>query len=67
MMNSTALSAECNTGRIGKTHVLEASKEETRAVARTEHDELGETVFYDLSPVHMSLYYAAFDPDMNIS
>lgn len=63
-MNSTALSVALTSRRIRKLRVLEAKKEETRGTVGTEHDELGETVFYELSPIHMALYYA-FDPEMN--
>lgn len=66
-MNSTALSAEFNTRGIRKLRVLETRKEDTRGIAGIEHHELGETVFYELSPIHMALYYAAFDPDTDIS
>ncbi|MBP1156445.1 MULTISPECIES: hypothetical protein [unclassified Paenibacillus] len=65
-MNSTALSVEFKSRQIRKLRVLESKKDETRGTVSTEHDELGETVFYELSPIHMALYYA-FDPEMDIS
>jgi hypothetical protein len=37
----------------------------TAAVAQTEHEECGNSSFYPLSPVHMSLYYS-FVPEFNI-
>jgi hypothetical protein len=64
IMSGIALSFGIEAGRIRSMQERESG--EKRGTACAEHDECGESVFYPLSPVCMTLYYS-FVPEAIIA